>query len=162
MDHGYAVDVAHLLFTANADSHDTQRRRRWSWIRISPANNGIRDCGEKQSLNARPYNRNRISLDRAPGEACGSIGPEVAFRIHKSFLRGHSIRVDAILFRNYCRYYPANWPRQSSENNSCSPQRGALWKIIKTEMCRDGLVFCEKVAPPPLPRNNAITVLYMC
>lgn len=28
MDHGYAVDVAHLLFTASADSHDTQRRRR--------------------------------------------------------------------------------------------------------------------------------------
>jgi len=28
MDHGYAVDVAHLLFTASANSHDTQRRRR--------------------------------------------------------------------------------------------------------------------------------------
>lgn len=28
MDHGYMVDVAHLLFTASADSHDTQRRRR--------------------------------------------------------------------------------------------------------------------------------------
>lgn len=25
MDHGYMVDMAHLLFTASVDSHDTQR-----------------------------------------------------------------------------------------------------------------------------------------
>jgi len=39
-----------------------------------------RDCGEKQSLNAHPYNRNRVSLNRVreeegvqldwPGEVC--------------------------------------------------------------------------------------------
>lgn len=70
MDHGYAVDVAHLLFTASADSHDTQRRRRGTGLhRLNEQWDSPETCGEKQSLNARPYNRNRVSLNRARGRA---------------------------------------------------------------------------------------------
>lgn len=110
MDHGYAVDVAHLLFTASADSHDTQRRRRrrrgTGLHRLNEQWDSPETCGEKQSLNARPYNRNRVSLNRARGRGvyiCNFGWPR-AFRSHKSFLRGSfSIRIDAISLRNYYR-----------------------------------------------------------
>lgn len=67
MDHGYAVDVAHLLFTASADSHDTQRRRRRTGAAsaVDEQWNSPRDCGEKQLSNARPYNR--VSLNDTRG-----------------------------------------------------------------------------------------------
>lgn len=47
-------------------------------------------CGEKQSLNARPYNRNRVSLNRARGRTVYTTrsAESFAFRSHKSFLRG--------------------------------------------------------------------------
>jgi len=107
---------------------------RWTWpicylprVRIRTIRNGgavelgLHQSGEQwDSLETAGRNnrwmRTRIIAIAFPsivrrGRRTASIGPKVAFRIHKSFLRGHSIRVDAILFRNYCRYYLANWPR---------------------------------------------------
>lgn len=52
----------------SADSHDTQRRRRGTGLhRPNEQWDSPETCGEKQSLNARPYNRNRVSLNRARG-----------------------------------------------------------------------------------------------
>lgn len=70
MDHGYAVDVAHLLFTAGADfaRYATPAP---PWNRAASRPNGTmgfspRDLRVETIVEcARPYNRNRASLNRA-------------------------------------------------------------------------------------------------
>lgn len=88
MDHGYAVDVAHLLFTASADSHDTQRRRRRTGAAsaVDEQWNSSRDFGEKQLSNARPYNRVSLNDTRGgDGRTARSRPAEVAFRSTNHF-----------------------------------------------------------------------------
>lgn len=65
MDHGYTVDVAHLLFTASADSHDTQRRRRRTASARRTMGFAPRLRGE--TIAECTYNRNRVSPNRARG-----------------------------------------------------------------------------------------------